>query len=65
MDRRFCAATARPGWIEGRTLAIAYRWGEGRTERTAEFVAEFIRLKVDVIVTHGELIALSQKIFCR
>jgi putative tryptophan/tyrosine transport system substrate-binding protein len=43
------------GWIEGRTVAIAYRWGGGRTERIAEFVAEFVRLKVDVIVTHGEL----------
>jgi putative tryptophan/tyrosine transport system substrate-binding protein len=41
------------GWIEGRTVAIEYRWGEGRTERTAEFVAEFVRLKVDVIVTHA------------
>jgi putative ABC transport system substrate-binding protein len=49
------------GWIEGRTLAIAYRWGEGRTERTAEFVAEFIRLKVDVIVTHGELNIVAAK----
>src|ERR1700738_3494914 len=38
------------GWIEGRTVAIAYRWGEGRTERIAEFAAEFVRLKVDVIV---------------
>jgi putative ABC transport system substrate-binding protein len=41
------------GWIEGRTVAIEYRWGEGRTDRTAEFVAEFVRLKVDVIVTHA------------
>jgi putative tryptophan/tyrosine transport system substrate-binding protein len=41
------------GWIEGRTVAIEYRWGEGRTERFAEFAAEFVRLKVDVIVTHG------------
>jgi putative tryptophan/tyrosine transport system substrate-binding protein len=49
------------GWIEGRTVAIAYRWGEGRTERTAEFVAEFVRLKVDVIVTHGELNIVAAK----
>jgi putative ABC transport system substrate-binding protein len=41
------------GWFEGRTVTITYRWGDGRTERTAEFVAEFVRLKVDVIVTHG------------
>ncbi len=41
------------GWIEGRTVAIEYRWGEGRNERFAEIAAEFIRLKVDVIVTSG------------
>src|SRR5262249_12976588 len=39
------------GWIEGRTVAIEYRWGEGRNERFAEIAAEFVRLKVDVIVT--------------
>jgi putative ABC transport system substrate-binding protein len=38
------------GWIEGRTVAIEYRWAEGRTEALAEFAAEFVRLKVDVIV---------------
>jgi hypothetical protein len=41
------------GWIEGRNIAIEYRWLEGRTERAAEMVAEFVRLKVDVIVTHS------------
>jgi putative ABC transport system substrate-binding protein len=41
------------GWIEGRTAAIQYRWAEGRTERLAEITAEFVRLKVDVIVTGG------------
>jgi putative ABC transport system substrate-binding protein len=49
------------GWIEGRTVAIEYRWGEGGTEHTAEFVAEFIRLKVDVIVTHGTPNILAAK----
>src|SRR5437667_4474955 len=39
------------GGIEGRTVAIEYRWAEGRSERSAEIAAEFIRLKVDVIVT--------------
>ena len=41
------------GWIEGRTVAIEYRWAEGRTERLAEIAAEFVRRKVDVIVTAG------------
>jgi putative ABC transport system substrate-binding protein len=41
------------GWIEGRNVAIEYRWAEGRAERYAEIVAEFVRLNVDVILTHG------------
>jgi putative ABC transport system substrate-binding protein len=41
------------GWNEGRTVAIEYRWAEGRSERAAEIAAEFARLKVDVIVTSG------------
>jgi putative ABC transport system substrate-binding protein len=35
------------GWIEGRNVAIEYRWAEGRTERFAEIAAEFVRLKVE------------------
>jgi putative ABC transport system substrate-binding protein len=45
------------GWIEGRTVAIEYRWAEGRSERDAENAAEFVRLKVDVILTVGGTIA--------
>jgi putative tryptophan/tyrosine transport system substrate-binding protein len=41
------------GWIEGRTVAIEVRWADGRTERFVEIAAEFVRLKVDVIVTQG------------
>ena len=41
------------GWIEGRTVAIEFRWADGRSERFAEIAAEFVRLKVDVILTAG------------
>src|SRR5450432_1996055 len=41
------------GWIEGSTVAIEYRWAEGRGDRFAEIAAEFVRLKMDVIVTGG------------
>jgi putative tryptophan/tyrosine transport system substrate-binding protein len=41
------------GWIEGRTVAIEVRWAEGHFDRFADIAAEFIRLKVDVIVTAG------------
>ena len=44
------------GWVEGRTVAIEYRWAEGRFERFSEFAAEFVRLKVDVIVTVGSAV---------
>ena len=49
------------GWIEGRTVAIEYRWGEGRAERYAEIAAEFVRLKVDVIVTVGGAVAAAKQ----
>ena len=41
------------GWDEGRNVAIEYRWAEARSERFAEIAAEFVRFKVDVIVTGG------------
>src|SRR5215471_20145324 len=49
------------GWIEGRTLAIEYRWAEARNERLAEIAAEFVRLNVDVIVTWGTASVLAAK----
>ena len=49
------------GWIEGRNIMIEYRWGEGRPERFAEIAGEFVRLKVDVIVTHSTPPALAAK----
>ena len=53
MDRRFVQRLRELGWIEGRTFAIEYRWTEGRSERFAELATDFVRLKVDVIVTLG------------
>jgi len=49
------------GWIEGRNVAIEYRWAEGRFDRSPEIIAEFIRLKVDVIVTHGTANVVAAK----
>ena len=49
------------GWTEGRDLRIEYRWGEGRTERFAEIAAEFVRLKVDLILTHNTPPTLAAK----
>ena len=41
------------GWIEGRSVAIEYRWAEGRSERATELAAELVKLKAAVIVTSG------------
>jgi len=41
------------GWNEGRNIAIEYHWAEGRSERFEEIAKEFVRLKVDVVVTGG------------
>jgi putative ABC transport system substrate-binding protein len=49
------------GWIEGRTIAIEFRWAGGRSERGAEIAAEFVRLKVDVIVTSGTAFVAATK----
>jgi putative ABC transport system substrate-binding protein len=50
------------GWVEGRNVAIEYRWAEGRRERFAEIAAEFVRLKVDVIVTVGSAVAATKQV---
>ena len=49
------------GWIEGRNLAIEYSWAEGSRDRAAEFAAEFVRLKADVIVTYATPMVLAAK----
>jgi putative ABC transport system substrate-binding protein len=49
------------GWIRGRTVAIDYRWAEGRSERFADIAAEFVRLKVDVIVTGGGAVPAAKR----
>jgi putative ABC transport system substrate-binding protein len=49
------------GWIDGQTIAIDYRWSEGSSERAAEIAAEFVRLKVDIIVTSGIAAAIVKR----
>jgi putative ABC transport system substrate-binding protein len=50
------------GWIEGRTVAIEYRFAEGRNERFAELAAELVRLNVDVILTDGGATLAAKKV---
>jgi putative ABC transport system substrate-binding protein len=49
------------GWTEGHNLAIEYRWAEGRFDRSPPIIAEFVRLKVDVIVTHATANVVAAK----
>jgi len=57
----FAARLRELGWVEGRTIAIEYRWSEGRPERYAEIAAEFVRLKVDVILTVGSAVPIIRQ----
>ena len=57
----FAERLAQLGWIDGRTVAINYRWSEGRSERVAEFASEFVQNKVDVIVTYGGAVSTIRK----
>jgi putative ABC transport system substrate-binding protein len=47
------------GWVENRTVRIEYRWAQGRAERFGEIATEFVRLKVDVILTVGSAVAAA------
>ena len=53
----FVRRLAELGWIEGHNVAIEYRWAGGSLERAAELAADFVRLKVDVILTAGGVLA--------
>src|SRR5262249_15711973 len=51
--KRFRAGLRDLGYIEGENLLIDFRWAEGNYARLAEFAAELVGLKVDVLVTYG------------
>jgi ABC-type uncharacterized transport system substrate-binding protein len=58
----FVAHLRELGWVENRNVAIEYRWSQGRTERYAEIAAEFVRLKVDVILTVGSAVPTVRQV---
>jgi putative ABC transport system substrate-binding protein len=41
------------GYVEGKSIVIEYRYGEGKLDRMPPLAAELVHLKVDVIVTGG------------
>ena len=57
----FKAGLRELGYIEGKSIAIEYRWGEGRYERLRNLASELVRMKVDVIVSWGTPAILAVK----
>ena len=57
----FVSRLGQLGWIDGRNVAIEYRWAGGLAERYSEIVAEFVRRKVDIIVTGGIAVPVAKQ----
>src|SRR5262249_20973631 len=57
----FVQRMAELGWTEGRTVVLEVRWAEGRPERFTEIAAEFVRFKVEVIMTYGTAAVIAAK----
>jgi putative ABC transport system substrate-binding protein len=49
------------GWLESQNIAIEVRYAEGQQDRLAEFAADLVRLKVDVIFASTTPAALAAK----
>jgi ABC-type uncharacterized transport system substrate-binding protein len=61
LSEAFRQELSKLGWIEGKNIAIEYRFSEQKRERLPELAADLLRLKVDLIVTIGEPPALAAK----
>lgn len=51
--KSFRQGLAELGYVEGKNIAIEYRYAEGKLNRLPELAAELVRLKVNIIVTTG------------
>jgi ABC-type uncharacterized transport system substrate-binding protein len=47
------------GYLEGKNVVIHYRWAENKYERLSDLAGELVRLRVDILVTHGTPGALA------
>jgi putative ABC transport system substrate-binding protein len=57
----FARRLSELGWTDGRNIAIEYRWAAGDNARMAEFAAEFVQRKVDVIVSSANGVNIASK----
>jgi putative ABC transport system substrate-binding protein len=57
----FAEALRELGWVEGQSIVIEDRWGDGRPDRLPALAAELVRLKVDVIATRSWPAAVAAK----
>jgi putative ABC transport system substrate-binding protein len=51
--KAFLQGLGELGYLEGKTIAIEWRWAEEKVERLPELAAELVRLNVDAIVANG------------
>ncbi len=60
-DEAFLQALRDLGWVEGKNIAIEYRWAAGKKDRYPVLAEELVQLKVDLIVTATRRVALEAK----
>ena len=61
MERAFVEALRELGWMEGKNIALEYRFAENHSDRLPGMATELVHLKVDVIVENGTLESLAAK----
>jgi len=61
MSDSFVQGLRELGWVEGKDVAIEYRYADGRADRLSELAAELVRLKVDLIFASSTAVAVAAK----
>ena len=61
LSEAFRQELSKLGWIEGKNIAIEYRFADGKNDRLTELAADLVRLKVDLILVASNPSALAAK----